>query len=126
MESGAEDLDSEIMMATVAAQAGEWLDQVREGYRLDEYFDLVWEELVGVEEAEEEVSAERYKQRRDRAKKYYVEDGLIYDKIHRRLCVPKALQMEVIEEAHNSATSGHFGAARTEAMVATRFYWKGL
>jgi hypothetical protein len=48
---------------------------------LDGYFDLVWEELVGVEEAAEEVSAERYKQRRDRAKKYYLEDGLIYDKI---------------------------------------------
>jgi hypothetical protein len=119
--------DGEIMMATVAAQAGEWLDRVREGYRLDGYFDLVWEELVGVEEAvEEEVSAERHKQRRDRAKKYYLEDGLIYDKIQRRLCVPKALQMEVIEEAHNSATGGHFGAARTEAMVASRFFWKGL
>jgi hypothetical protein len=79
-----------------------------------------------VEEAAEEVSAERHKQRRDRAKKYYLEDGLIYDKILRRLCVPKALQMEVIEEAHNSGTGGHFGAARTEAMVASRFYWKGL
>jgi hypothetical protein len=126
MEKGAEDwdCDGEIMMATVAAQAGEWLDRVREGYKLDGYFDLVWEELV--EGDLEEVSAERHKQRRDRAKRYYLEDGLIYDRIQRRLCVPKALQMEVIEEAHNSATGGHFGAARTEAMVASRFYWKGL
>jgi hypothetical protein len=34
--------------------------------------------------------------------------------------------MEVNEEAHNSATGGHFGAARTEALVASRFFWKGL
>jgi hypothetical protein len=34
--------------------------------------------------------------------------------------------MEVIEEAHNSATGGHFGAARTEAVVASQFFWKGL
>jgi hypothetical protein len=66
------------MMATVAVPAGEWLDRVREAYRLDVYFDLVWEELIGVEEAEE-TSAERHKQRRDRAKRYYLEDGLIYD-----------------------------------------------
>jgi hypothetical protein len=105
----------------VAVHPGEWLDRVRKSYSSDEYFDLVWEELS---EVEEKASAERCKQRRDRAKKYYLEDGLIYDKIERRLCVPKSLQLEVIEEAHNSATGGHFGAARTEAMVASRFYWK--
>jgi hypothetical protein len=55
--------DGEIMMATVAAQAGEWYNRVREGYRLDGYFDLVWEELVGVDRAAEEVSAKRHKQR---------------------------------------------------------------
>jgi hypothetical protein len=56
------------MMATVAAPAGEWLDRVREAYRLDGYFDSVWEELIGVAEAEE-TSTERHQQRRDRAKR---------------------------------------------------------
>jgi hypothetical protein len=121
-----EDLEVENMMATVAIQAGEWLDRVRDAYKSDGYFDLVWEELTGEPEDAEKTSAERHKQRRDRAKKYYLEDGLIYDKIQRRLCVPKVLQMEVIEEAHNSTTGGHFGTDRTEAMVASRFYWKGL
>jgi hypothetical protein len=51
------------MMATVAAPAGEWLDRVREAYRLDGYFDSVWEELIGVEKAEK-MSVERHKQRR--------------------------------------------------------------
>jgi hypothetical protein len=82
-------LDGEIMMATVAAPAGEWLDRVREADRLEGYFDLAWEEHIGVEEAEG-TSAERHQQRRDRAKRYYLEDGLIYDTFQRPLCVPKA------------------------------------
>ena len=54
------------------------------------------------------------------------EDGLIRQRATGELGVPIPLRSSVLNEAHDSPVSGHFGAQRTTALVRREFYWMGL
>jgi hypothetical protein len=64
--------------------------------------------------------------RRKRARQFALEDGLIWQAATEKLGEPKELQQWVIQEAHDSAIGGHFGAQQMTVIVAREFYWKGL
>ena len=52
-------------------------------------------------------------------------DGLLFK--GRRLCVPVSSHREaIILECHQGALAGHFGKAKTAALVADRFFWPHL
>lgn len=57
-------------------------------------------------------------------------DGLLYfcdADYHPRLCVPKALRLEVLTEAHESPfESAHMGSEKLWYRLSPRFYWKRM
>jgi hypothetical protein len=59
---------------------------------------------------------------------YCVVDGLLMRHNDHGIFVPDeaALREDILREAHDSATSGHMGRAKTLARIDERFYWPGL
>ena len=67
---------------------------------------------------------------------YFLEDGIlyhIYTRMGRRkrdpfiqLVVPKSLQHQILEAAHNDVLAGHLGITKTYAVVRQRFFWPGM
>ena len=57
-------------------------------------------------------------------------DGLLYFRdadYHPRLCVPKALRLEILTEAHESPfETAHMGAEKLWHRLSPRFYWKRM
>ena len=40
-----------------------------------------------------------------------------------QLVVPKRLQLQIMQAAHNDVLAGHLGVAKTYEVVRQRFYW---
>ena len=40
-----------------------------------------------------------------------------------QLVVPKGLQLQIMQAAHNDLLAGHLGVAKTYEVVRQRFYW---
>ena len=67
---------------------------------------------------------------------YFLEDGIlyhIYTPMGRRkhdpfiqLVVPKSLQHQILEAAHNDVLASHLGITKTYAVVRQRFFWPGM
>ena len=58
---------------------------------------------------------------------YVVRGGLMYSQ--GKLCVPPtsaALILKPLQECHDSPLAGHYGVARTEALLAQYYTWPGL
>jgi hypothetical protein len=59
-----------------------------------------------------------------RARLFSLEDnGLLYHRSRRTLCIPRSLCSEILREAHDTPTGGHFGVEKTLAQLVERFYW---
>lgn len=65
-------------------------------------------------------------------KGYVINNGLLYryDPLgtseEAQIVVPKQEQLKVIQIYHEEATAGHYGAEKTIARIAQRYYWKGM
>ena len=59
---------------------------------------------------------------------YFVVDGLLMRHGDHGILVPneKELRTDIMSEAHDMPTSGHFGAAKTVARIAGVYYWPGM
>jgi hypothetical protein len=118
------------LLLSSGLEADEWMERLKSEYRACPYFGDVLIALGGMEEPEETEEKrrnERRKQREKRAKQFSLQDdGLIRQRATGKLGVPTSLRKEVLQEAHDSAIGGHFGALRTTALVQKEFYWKGL
>ena len=62
-------------------------------------------------------------------KSFSLIDGVLYRKFREagkdrnQFVVPTAERGTILQQAHDAATSGHFGVAKTMAKLRTRFYW---
>ena len=59
---------------------------------------------------------------------YAMQNGLLYSQ--GRLVIPPAtaqpLILQILQQYHDSTLAGHYGVARTHALVAQYFVWPGL
>jgi len=107
----------------------EWLNDVRKRYEEVTIFGPVIEYLSNSDENEDKKTSSKQSRRvKERAKSYTLEEGLLYHKPSRgRLCIPKFLRTDVIQEAHGAILGGgHSGIAKTAAAVGSRYYWPKL
>ena len=60
-----------------------------------------------------------------------IENGYLIRKVTRangtnhQIIVPQVKRAEILEEAHNSPSGGHFGFKKTLSKIQSRFYWPG-
>ena len=63
---------------------------------------------------------------------FFMNQGLLYkfgsdDELEDpQIYTPRAMRKQILNDCHNSETSGHMGVRRTYARVAQRFYWPGM
>jgi hypothetical protein len=116
--------ESAELLLSSGLEADEWMERLKSEYRACPYFRDVLMALGGMEDLEE--TQEKKRQRAKRARQFELSDGLIRQRATGKLGIPTVLRQEVLQEAHDSAIGGHFGALRTTALVQKEFYWKGL
>ena len=112
-----------------SAQA--WIDSLGQEQRKDDYFSEVIQALEN-EPLPPDASAQRQKFRKkaeQRARLFVLnedEQPLLLHRRRRTVCIPHNLVNEVLREAHDTPTGGHFGVEKTLSMVSERFYWPGM
>ena len=116
---------SELLLAS-GVQADEWMDRLKQEYRVRPYFADVLAALGGSDPPENDCRKQRAKPPK-RAREFTLgDDGLIRQRATGKLGVPTLLRLAILQEAHDSPVGGHFGAQRTIALEQREFYWKGL
>jgi hypothetical protein len=124
-QEAAQELLSTDVLAVSAVTADKWIEQLKEAYVGCPYFGDVIAELEHREDPT--LTANQAAARKRRAKQYSLrEDGIIIQRSTSRIAVPTTERRRILQEAHDSKIGGHFGAQRTEAMIARDFYWKGM
>ena len=123
--------ESAELLLSSGLEADEWMERLKKEYRVCPYFGDVLVALGGMEEPTETENDkgknEKRRQGEKRARQFsFKNDGLIRQRATGKLGVPTSLRQEVLQEAHDSAIAGHFGALCTTALVHREFYWKGL
>ena len=112
------------MVASLAAITGpapdpEILNQIKNGYAADPYFEPVYRALVLGE-----VAPRKF---RTRIGNFFAVDGVIFfrDFEGDRTCVPnlKELRHLLMRECHESVTAGHLGVMNTQFAVRRRYFW---
>lgn len=65
---------------------------------------------------------------------FFITNGILYhyplnqdnDEEDAQLVIPTHEKEEVLKKYHDAPTAGHFGAERTIARIAIRYYWRGM
>jgi len=105
----------------------EWLQDIQKEYTQDITFAPILEHLQSSGIGRDITTTNDKKSRRiwEHAKGYILRDGLLFHRASgEKLCIPRVLQADVIQEAHDAILGGeHVGIEKTAAAVASRYYW---
>jgi len=105
----------------------EWLQDIQKEYTQDITFAPILEHLQssGIRRDITATNGKKSRRIRERAKGYILRDGLLfYRALGEKLCIPRVLQADVIQEAHDAILGGgHVGIEQTAVAVASRYYW---
>lgn len=120
---------TDIELRVESAQA--WLKELRTAIEEDNYFGKIVAILTDRSPPKPKTlpprEAKEWRKAAVRAKKFKIEDGLLYRKSadnSRRLCIPDILISEILTDAHDAkAGGGHNGVEKTVDTISTRFYW---
>jgi hypothetical protein len=113
------------LLAVSVATADEWITTLKEAYATCPYFSDVIAKLQQREDPK--LTTNQAKAQNRRARQYSLrEDGVIIQRLTGRIAVPTSKRRRILQEAHDSKPGGHFGAQRTEALIARDVYCKGM
>jgi len=105
----------------------EWLQYIQKEYTQDFTFAPILEHLQSRGIGRDITTTNNKKSRWiwERAKGYILRDGLLFRRASgEKLCIPRVLQANVIQEAHGAILGGrHVGVEKTAAGVASQYYW---
>jgi hypothetical protein len=117
------DLDA-MELSSLSAEA--WINEVKAALIVDPHFGEILRVLQGQLLPPSTTAAQRKLRTKavQRARRFILEDnGLLYHRSRRTLCIPQSLCSEVLREAHDTPVGGHFGIEKTLALVTERFCW---
>lgn len=115
------------MMQLELDEQDNWFRKIREGYLKDPYYKDVLDLLEN--KLNSTISVQEKRRCQARAKFFSLEqDGLLTHTPTGNLCIPdnKEIKLAILQEAHDSATGGHFGEKRTLSAISRRFFWRRL
>ncbi|KAG3089897.1 hypothetical protein PI125_g17857 [Phytophthora idaei] len=115
-----EPVESEALFAQSTVQAPDIPAECARLYASDKYFGPIWRALTS-----DSPRTRKYQ-------RFDLSEGLLYFRIRpgapARVCVPAntALRNTIVREEHGTPTRGHPGQAKTQLLVASKYYWPGM
>jgi hypothetical protein len=113
------------MLELMAAEmtGDDFLQRLRQSYQSDPYF-------TGVKLALEGGKGSRDADKIRFAKKFRLEDGLLYkvNGLKPRLCIPDGdgLRLALLHDNHDAPSAGHLGEQKTIDLIHRKYYWPHL